>query len=191
MAEVALPLWIFFHLAVLLISKFQSIGEIGRRRGKLDNEGGSTRSIPSGDFLKMINLLTCIVGDRGDACWSPVRLRRHLQVDKGDHGHLHQKPQCTQEALQVHWYLRSRCSLLPPSLWRHSALLVACLGRAACLLSLLSCQGSPCPASAAVTCVIMQKKGAGFHEASSCYWDSANDRTSLSRSLSSLLLCRC
>ena len=37
----------------------------------------------------------------------------------------------------------------------------------------------------------MQKKGAGFHEASSCYWDSANDRTSLSLSLSpSLLLCR-
>jgi dynein light chain Tctex-type 1 len=26
-----------------------------------------------------------------------------------------------------------------------------------------------------VTCVIMQKKGAAFHEASSCYWDSAND----------------
>ena len=69
-----------------------------------------------------------------------------------------------------------------PSLRHHSALLVACLGRAACLLSLLSCQGSPCPASAAVTCVIMQKKGAGFHEASSCYWDSANDRTSLSLS---------
>jgi len=28
-----------------------------------------------------------------------------------------------------------------------------------------------------VNCVVLQKKGAAFHQASSCYWDSANDLT--------------
>ena len=36
-----------------------------------------------------------------------------------------------------------------------------------------------------VTCVIMQKNGAGLHTASSCFWDNSTDgRYSLSLSLS-------
>ena len=33
----------------------------------------------------------------------------------------------------------------------------------------------PCASSFSVTCVIMQKNGAGLHTASSCYWDNTTD----------------